>query len=246
MKAFRYDRSPALRSPRKQSNGFLKADGAFTRVGVFTYGSRRELRLPGEVFSSSAMASYAGLPVTDGHPPGDGMVTADNASRFSKGWASNPRQDGDFLIGEITITDAALIKKMESGTKALSLGYDVDFIEGAGIGVKKHPLFGDFDFIQTNIRANHLAIVPAGRAGPEAKVRMDEAEFDYDPERAALIKEVYQLSDRRREDIENLTTDGLKGLRDALRFDAKHGPQRRATNAAWAHMNEYLDCLGKN
>ena len=154
------------------ANGFMRVDGAWTKTGIFTYGNRRELRLPEEVFHADAMESYDSIPVVDGHPA-EARLDANNTSKYVKGYGSRARQDGDFLVGQLLVTDAGLIAKMNSGTTALSVGYEVDLEEKAG----DHPVYGRYDAIQRSVRANHLAIVPAGRAGPDARVRMDTAEY---------------------------------------------------------------------
>lgn len=154
----------------------MRIDGRITRTGVFTYRLpggkvRRELRLPDEVFKTDAMQSFALVPVTDEHPPA--MLDAHNTKDYARGSvAGTLRKDGEFVAGELLITDAALIKKLEDGkAREISCGYNCDLDETPGVtsdGLR-------YDAIQRNIRGNHVAIVPKGRAGPEARVRMDGA-----------------------------------------------------------------------
>ena len=86
--------------------------------------------------------------------------------------AGTLRKDGEFVAGELLVTDADLIKKLEDGAaRELSCGYNCDLDEKPGVtadGLR-------YDAIQRNIRGNHVAVVPKGRAGPEARVRMDGA-----------------------------------------------------------------------
>src|SRR6185312_8000031 len=171
----RYDlASPPSRKPELLPNGFLKADAVLTRVGVFTYRladgtTRRELRLPEEVFKADSMASFEMLPVTDDHPPV--MVTADNATLYQRGNVGNDiRRDGDLLCGSVMVTDKALVKQITSGKKdQLSNGYDCDLEMTPGT----HADYGAYDAIQRNIVGNHVAVVKDARAGPVARVRMD-------------------------------------------------------------------------
>lgn len=176
--AYRIDRGN-LSKPVKMSNGWLRIDGRLTRTGVFTYRNndgtmRRELRLPEEVFKSDAMQSFALVPVTDEHPPG--FLDAKNTREYARGSvAGTLRKDGEFVAGELLVTDADLIKKLEDGAaRELSCGYNCDLDEKPGItsdGLR-------YDAIQRNIRGNHVAVVAKGRAGPEARVRMDGASVE--------------------------------------------------------------------
>lgn len=173
--AQRLDRGIALQKPTKLSNGWLRIDGRITRTGVFTYRlpdgkMRRELRLPEEVFKADAMQSFALVPVTDEHPPA--FLDATNTKEYARGSvAGTLRQDGQFIAGEMLVTDADLIAKLEGGkAREISCGYTCDLEESPG------ELNGErYDAIQRNIRGNHVAIVERGRAGPEARVRMDAA-----------------------------------------------------------------------
>jgi len=171
----RLDRGEVLRKPTKLANGWLRLDGRLTRTGVFTYrlpdGSmRRELRLADEVFRDDTLQSFALVPVTDEHPPA--FLDASNTKEFARGAVAGAlRRDGNFVAGEMLVTDAELIAKLEGGkAREISCGYTCDLEESAG------EFDGErYDAIQRNIRGNHVAIVERGRAGPEARVRMDAA-----------------------------------------------------------------------
>lgn len=173
MSVQRIDRGE-LQKPTKMANGWLRVDGKLTRTGVFAYRTsdgkvRRELRLPEEVFHADALKSFGLVPVTDEHPPV--FLDSSNTKDFARGAVSAaPRKDGTFVVGELLVTDAALIAKLEGGTaREISCGYNCDLEEKPGVTED-----GDrYDAIQRNIRGNHVAIVQKGRAGPEARVRMD-------------------------------------------------------------------------
>lgn len=168
----RYD-AGTLRKPERLSNGFLKADAILTRVGVFKYlnadgSTRSELRLPEEVFQADALSSFGLMPLTDDHPPV--AVNADNAKQYQRGSVSESvRQDGDFVVGTLMVTDAALVRSLESGRKReVSCGYSCDLDHTPGVWKGER-----YDAIQRNIRGNHVAVVTKGRAGPEVRVRLD-------------------------------------------------------------------------
>lgn len=173
--AHRIDRGE-LRKPTKLQNGWLRVDGFLTRTGVFTYtmpdgSKRRELRLPEEVFDPEALASFGLVPLTDAHPPT--YLTADNAKEYTAGAVAHPARDGDFVRASILVTDATLIAKLETATaRELSCGYSCELDEKPGTTADGQR----YDSIQRKIRGNHVAVVERGRAGPEARVRMDAGE----------------------------------------------------------------------
>jgi ADP-ribose pyrophosphatase YjhB (NUDIX family) len=161
----------------KTSQGFLRIDGSVaTRTGVFVYrnpdgSERRELRHPDEVGRADSLATLAGVPVTDQHPPK--MVTAANSREYARGYTGDDVAfDGRHVTIATTITDAALIDKVESRRqREISLGYHCDLILDPG------KYNGEaYDARQTNISYNHLAVVPRGRAGPVARLNLDAAE----------------------------------------------------------------------
>lgn len=173
VRAYRADLGE-LRPVERLPDGRVRVDAILTRCGIFEYrnpdgSTRRELRLPEEVFKPESLNSFAIVPVTDDHPPD--MLTAETALRFARGSTGDTvRRDGDNVRASIGVFDANLIAKMESGKVQLSCGYTCDLIEKPGV----HPVYGQYDAIQTNILGNHVAVVDTGRAGT-ARVRMDSA-----------------------------------------------------------------------
>lgn len=169
--------SGTLRQPQVMPNGWLRVDGFLTRTGVFTYGmpdgtKRREYRPPEEVFKADSLATFELVPVTDEHPPE--FLTAANTANYAKGAVAGPRADGSKVLATFLVTDSALIEKMKSGQQQVSCGYVCDLEDASGIT----PDGEKYDAVQRNIRGNHVAIVPIGRAGPEVRVRMDAAELE--------------------------------------------------------------------
>ena len=122
--------------------------------------SRRE---PAEVFAPAALASFEGKPVTLGHPDVD-EVTPDDWRQYAVGHVTNVRRgsgdDADKVIADLVISDAAAIDAINSGLREVSCGYDVT-VEQVEPGVER----------QTHIRGNHVALVDAGRAGPECAIK---------------------------------------------------------------------------
>lgn len=169
--------SGTLRAPVKLANGMLKVDGYLTRTGVFEYRNddgtkRREYRSPAEVFKQDSLDTFAMAPVTDDHP--DVFLTAKNATEHQRGSIGDSvTRDGDFMRARMLITDHALVKKLETGKAVeISNGYTCDLVMKPGVTEQGEK----YDAIQTNIICNHVAIVPSGRAGPQARVRMDSGD----------------------------------------------------------------------
>jgi uncharacterized protein len=174
----RFDRMPLRASTTAE--GFVQDSPVLSRAGIFDYrqpdGSiRREYRPPEEVFNADHLASLKGKPITNGHP---GMVTAKNARLHTVGTVlSEGRRDGNDLIADIVIHD---ISPIESGSKELSLGYALHLDETPG------EINGErYDAVQRNIRANHLALVKAGRAG-NARLNLDAADAAQQEEEAPM------------------------------------------------------------
>lgn len=167
-----------LKSPVRTREGFIRAQGTITRAGIFREPFKgrlvNELRPPDEVFSAKSLASYALMPLTVDHPP-IGLLTPATVRQFQVGSVGAPIVRGDVAIADLLITDVAAIAAVEAGKTALSCGYTSMVYEVPGTFKMPDGQVVRFDTIQTDIVGNHLAIVEAGRAGPEAVIRMDSA-----------------------------------------------------------------------
>ena len=176
LEVHRVDRGE-LRSPERLANGWVRADAYLTRTGVFSYRNadgtmRREYRPPAEVFKADSLQTFALAPLTDEHPPT--YLDAENTREYARGSVSAPRQDGDHVRATLLVTDAELIAKMDAGeARQVSCGYKCQLEVRAGVS----PEGEHFDAIQRSIVGNHVAVVPVGRAGASASVRMDAADL---------------------------------------------------------------------
>lgn len=164
-----------IRDARLRDDGYLVVDARVARTGVQDYlGSevgRADLaqvsvyRSEDEVFSDEAMASFAHRPVTDDHPTE--RVTADNWKQFAIGQTADEiARDKKFLRVPLMVADAAVIDKIQYGKRELSAGYSCELKFEPGVTEDGQK----YDAIQTNIRANHVAIVDRGRAGKECRI----------------------------------------------------------------------------
>jgi hypothetical protein len=151
--------------------GYLEGFAIATRVGVFSYMKadgtiQKEFRPAEEVFQEDSINSFKMIPITDEH---QGAISAENAKSLSVGITGQEiKQDGRYLAPFVKITDKEAIRQVKLGKRGLSFGYTVDLVKEDGIynGEK-------YDFVQRNIRGNHLAIVNYGRAGDKARLRID-------------------------------------------------------------------------
>lgn len=115
-------------------------------------------RHPEDVFEPAALASFEGKDVTHGHPPEN--VGPENFSSYTKGHVQNVRRSGEYIIADLIIKDANLVSDVWNGvTREVSCGYLCTYVPD-GDGYK-----------QQNIRGNHVAVVPKGRAGAAVSIK---------------------------------------------------------------------------
>ena len=170
----RFDLSE-LSKPVKRDNGWLEVEGYIGRSGLLTYrkddGSPWvEYRPPEEAFNPETLRSFRLVPLTNGHPKtASGLLDAGTAAGHQVGSVEQPTPDGDKLRARMLVTDASTIEDMENGNaRQLSCGYMADVDPTPGEINGQH-----YDAIQRNVRGNHVALVPVGRAGADCSVRMD-------------------------------------------------------------------------
>lgn len=163
----------------KTPEGFLIAKNApVARTGTQIY-RRSELGLSGdgvvsvmrpadEVFSEATVASFEGKPIVSPHPPT--FISPENIAGYQKGHVQHLRKgerlpDGEHaLIADLVITDASLISRIEAkAIRELSAGYDYHLDEVATTD-------GSTQYVMRDIRGNHIAVVPTGRAGSNVRI----------------------------------------------------------------------------
>lgn len=161
----------------KTPEGFLKGRAVIATTGVYDYLDMagnviKELRLPDEVFAPAFLDSLKLKPITLLHP--DKLITADNVKDYQIGTIGNVLDsDGYHLSVDMIIHDAEAIKAIESGTQQLSVGYECT-LEAAQPGDRWCGQM--YDYIQRDLKANHLSVVPAARAGDAARIKLDSAD----------------------------------------------------------------------
>lgn len=160
----RFDRVAftATRTPE----GFIRDTPIVGRAGILRYknadgSDRYEYRPPEEAFKAESLASLLGKPITVGHKA---MVDSENAASVKPIGTvlSEGRQDDGSIRADIVIYN------LDTDARELSCGYTLDLDEVSGTT----PDGQHYDAIQRNIRYNHVAVVPKGRAGI-ARLNMD-------------------------------------------------------------------------
>lgn len=214
-----FDKNSNLNLKLDSTTGFLTAPVTLARTGVQYYmGIELGLedraiekigivRPSSEVFDKKSMESFVNLVVTDDHP--NKPVTSDNVKQLQVGSVSQIENDTTTLKGIITITDKAMIEKIKSGKVQVSVGYQNDLKKESG-----HFGGEEYEFVQTNIKANHLAIVDVGRCGPDCKLTTDKKGvktvkvtihgITFDTENEALVQAVNKLVATHDEETKNL------------------------------------------
>lgn len=180
MKVIVIDRSFAITRREKLSNGYLKVPGVVARAGNVQAYLAKELELtdrkpdeivyvyrpPEEVFSADSLKSYADADVTNDHP--NDLVNSKSFKTVSVGHASSDGRatDDDCVEVDLIIKDEEAIKSIEAGKIELSAGYLAEYVSQPGETQDGQK----YEFIQKDIRINHIALVDKARAGKQARL----------------------------------------------------------------------------
>ena len=162
---------------RITTDGYMVGQVRCARTGCQTYmaadiglpgsGTVSVYRPPEVVFDKASLATFAGKPVTLGHPTE--QVTADNWRTYAVGdIGTDIARDGEFVAVPYKIMDATAIKAVQSGeARQISMGYTTGVELRDGVAPDGTP----YQAVQTGpIRINHLAIVPAARGGANLRI----------------------------------------------------------------------------
>ena len=169
----RYDFAPITGSETTEE-GYLRVWCRAARTGTQLYrradGSQvREYRPPEEVSNPDSLSTFGMKPATWGHPPV--LLDAANTKQYQVGYSgSQVRYNDGFVEVALVVTDQDAIERIKrKDATEVSAGYKVDFDPTPGLTPEGEEYAG----VQRNIRVNHIAIVPRGRAGPEVRLLLD-------------------------------------------------------------------------
>jgi hypothetical protein len=169
-----FDRQTYKITSRKITDeGFLRVPGRAAKAGIQEYlacelGIKdrnpmdviKVMRPEEEVFNDESLASYIGADITIEHP--EKFVDAADYSKLSKGPVLAAVRDGDFVKIDMIVKSQDAIEAINSGKVELSAGYTANY--------EPAPERSGYDFIQRNIRINHVALVDRARAGAQARL----------------------------------------------------------------------------
>jgi hypothetical protein len=120
-------------------------------------------RDPAEVFSRNTIASFEGKTFTLTHP--DNLLDPSSEREHHAGHVQNvhrgeePLDSGAYpLLADVLVTDSEAIRAIDAGERELSCGYTYRLAREG------------YRWEQRDIIGNHVALVPKGRAGEEAKI----------------------------------------------------------------------------
>ena len=160
-------------------NGFKVIEAMpISKVGVFPYLGRQidfdgslglvpdriywVFRSPEELFDPEAIRSFNGKPFIDEHEMlGEGFTPVDQRPADGTIYNVRPSRDmPDYLIADCNVFTDKMIRKIADGKRELSLGYRCHYEPRHGTYDGK-----EYDFVQTDLRGNHIALVKHGRCG---------------------------------------------------------------------------------
>jgi len=172
-----------------ESTGYLEVNGTIARTGIQDYYGielgehfikQYDLdptkiygvyRPKEEVLKQESLDTYINKSITDNHPAE--FVNSKNENSLGKGSVSTIstyNKDGiDYVKGKLTIKDEKTIQKALAGKVELSPGYTQTLIKEKGEFQGKQ-----YDFKQTDIKINHVALVDKGRCDGNCKITADK------------------------------------------------------------------------
>lgn len=197
-------------------DGYLTAVPRVARTGIQLYrgselgqpskGVVKIYRDEKEVFNKDSLATFAGKPYTDNHPPK--MVDASNWKRYAAGDAGDEvLRDGEFIRVPMMLRDASTIKRVKAGKVQLSVGYgcEIDWTPGTT------PTGEAYDGRQTGIQVNHIAVVDAARGGDKLSIGDGGQETNHPLYKAdgTAFAEVQVQPQKETKDMKTLIVDGI-------------------------------------
>lgn len=249
----RYDKGVIQGETCLTEEGYIKGRSIVTRTGVFLYKNadgtiRKELRHPDDVLVPESLETIKMIPVVNGHPP-ERLVTAENAKRLAIGYTGETVEiENPYIVSNILVTDKDAVSEIKEKRKnELSLGYTTDLVEESGM------YFGEpYEFRQTNIRYNHLALVDQARAGPQARISLDgedaeevlKEEADVASKKLRKVKidaEEYMLEDDAASAIEKLMSNHHEYKKSHDDFMGKHKALQDAHDKMMAERDSLRD-----
>lgn len=176
------DEVSAMDKREYDTNGWFEVrDNPLSCVGVYPYLGRsispdcdpdriyNVLRPADELNDPQCVDSFKLLPWIDNHvmlgSEDDGLVPAEQKG-VQGVIGESVYFDGEALRGNLKVFSEAMANLIANGKKELSCGYRCTYEASPG-ALNGQP----YDFVQRNIRGNHIALVDNGRMGPKVAVQ---------------------------------------------------------------------------
>ena len=183
-------------------NGWAEIKGnPISKVGIFPYSGAQinsdldpdriymVYRPASELNNQKTIDSFKLLPWTDEHTMiGPGLTPAEKKGIHGV-IGEDVYFEDDYLKGNLKVFSDELAGLIDSGKKELSIGYRClyDMSPGVYNGEK-------YDFIQKEIRGNHLALVEEGRSGHDVSV-LDHLKMTFDSGKLTMSEHEYEKED---------------------------------------------------
>lgn len=130
-----------------------------------------------ELSNAATIDSFRNKPLLDDHE----IIGIHGMPAERKGIQGNIGEqvffDSPYLRGNIVVHSSAAQTLIKNGKTELSPCYGCDWVEESGVFEGK-----EYQYVQRNLRANHLALVEEGRTGPDVAVQ-DHRTFSLDSSR---------------------------------------------------------------
>ena len=191
---------------RQDLNGWFEVEGnPISKVGVFPYSGKfispdldpntlYSVYRPAEELSDpECLQSFKLVPWTNDHPrrllgTGEGAVKPeDKGIEGVIGEKVYFDPEDQMLKANIKVFSAAHADRINSGKEELSAGYQCTYEYNPGTWNGE-----EYQYIQRNIRGNHLASVDDGRMGPDVSV-MDSVQFTIDSKEFKPMKKTNKI-----------------------------------------------------
>lgn len=227
-------------------NGWIEVrDNPISKVGVFPYSGRaigdptldpdrfyNVYRPEEELNNEDTIRSFQLLPFVNDHPHNllgsadDEKPTVDGKPADGVIGEQVYFKDG-YLYGNLKFFTDRITQAINSGKKELSAGFRCMYERASGL-FNGEP----YEFIQRNIRGNHVALVNEGRMGPEVAV-LDHLTLTFDSKE--LIK-MADIENKEATPAADVDAGGEMTLAEITKFIKTFGPQIQALHTALMGM----------
>lgn len=244
---------------RIDSNGYMVVkDNPIAKAGVFEYfGHEIGAEIPDKIYKVyrpfdelvKIKDTFSGKPIILEHE----WIEPDNLPAIRGAVGGEIRAEYPYLVADLTIYDGEAAEAIKSGNyQELSPGYLSDYIQENGVTDDGE----EYDYKQSNIRFNHLALVEQGRSGKDLKVldgkalinkdkkgvceSMEEREKTMqqetcDEDKRKLIDEIAAIAAKSAEDFDGGEDEKIKtivGIAEKLAYEPSEAEEHTDDEAA--------------